>query len=63
MKSEDELVAAVLARAKETDGRKSLTCAEALDLAGELEVEAAQIGRICNQQKVRIGSCQLGCFS
>ena len=63
MKSEGELVAAVLAQAKETDGRKSLTCAEALGIAAEQEVETAQIGRICNQQKVRICGCQLGCFA
>jgi hypothetical protein len=63
MKSDEKLVAAVLARSKETDGRKSLTCAEALSVAAELDVDAAQIGRICDQQKIRICSCQLGCFS
>ena len=63
MKSEEELAAAVLARAKETDGRKSLTCAEALGIAAELGIEAARIGRICDQQKIRICSCQLGCFA
>jgi hypothetical protein len=63
MKSEKELVTAVLARAKETEGRKSLTCAEALTIAAELDVEAVQIGRICDQQEIRIRSCQLGCFS
>lgn len=63
MKSDEKLVAAVLARSKETDGRKSLTCAEALSVAADLDVDAAQIGRICDQQKIRICSCQLGCFS
>ncbi len=63
MKSEKELIVAVLARAEETDGRKSLTCAEALSIVGELDVEAAEIGRICDEQKIRICRCQLGCFS
>ena len=63
MKAEKELVAAVLARSKETDGRRSLTCAEALRIAAELDVEAVEVGRICDQQEIRICSCQLGCFS
>ena len=63
MKSDEKVVAAVLARSKETDGRRSLTCAEALRIATELNVEAVQVGRICDQQEIRIRSCQLGCFS
>ncbi len=63
MKSDEELVAAVLARSKETEGRRSLTCVEALGLAAELGVEAGEVGRICDQQEIRICRCQLGCFS
>lgn len=63
MKSDEKLVAAVLACSKETDGRRSLTCVEALRIAAELDVEAVQVGRICDQQEIRICSCQLGCFS
>ena len=63
MKSEEELVTAVLARSTETDGRKSLTCAEAFHIAGELDIDIAQVGHICDQQKIRICHCQLGCFS
>jgi len=63
MKSEKELIAAILAQANETDGQKRLTCAAALSIAAGLDVEAAQIGRICDQQKIRICGCQLGCFA
>ena len=63
MKSDEELVAAVVARSQEAQGRRSLTCAEALALAAELDVEAARIGRICDQEKIRLCACQLGCFS
>jgi hypothetical protein len=60
-KSED-LVNAVLERAKEIDGKKKLACAEAFKLTREFQVGVIEIGRICNQQKIRICKCQLGCF-
>ena len=47
---------------QETDGRKKLTCAEAFELARRFEIEIIEVGRICNQNNVRICKCQLGCF-
>jgi len=63
MKSQEELTQAVLERSKPMNGRKTLACAEAFRLAAELGVEAIQIGRICDQQDIRLCGCQLGCFS
>ncbi len=63
MKSQEELTKAVLERSGEVNGRRTLTCAQALSLAAELGVKPVEIGRICNQENVRLGSCQLGCFS
>jgi len=63
MKSQEELTQAVVERSREMEGRRTLTCAEAFRLAAELGVELVQIGRICNEQKIRLRSCQLGCFS
>jgi hypothetical protein len=63
MDKSDDLINAVLERAKETDDIKKLSCAEAFKLAGEFQVEAIEIGRICNQQNIKICKCQLGCFS
>ena len=42
--------------------RKTLTCAEAFELAEQYDVKPAEIGRICNQNKIKICKCQLGCF-
>ncbi|HUS71500.1 MAG TPA: hypothetical protein VMY06_00425 [Sedimentisphaerales bacterium] len=61
-KSED-LINSVLERAQDSDDRKKLTCTEAFEIARELNVEVAEIGRICNRQNIRICKCQLGCFS
>jgi hypothetical protein len=46
----------------EPDGRKKLACAEAFELARRFGVEVIEVGRICNQNNVRICKCQLGCF-
>ena len=62
MCKKEDLINAVLERAQEIDGRKKLACAEAFELAQEFGVEVAEIGRICNQQNIRICKCQLGCF-
>jgi hypothetical protein len=63
MDKNEKLVNAVLERAQETDGIKKLACAEAFKLARKFQTEVIQIGRICNQQKIKICKCQLGCFS
>ena len=49
-------------RAHESGGKKTLNCAEVFRLAEELRADVIQIGRICNEQDIRICNCQLGCF-
>ncbi len=63
MKSQEELTKAVLERSREVKGRRTLTCTTALELAAELGVKPVRIGCICNQENIRLGGCQLGCFS
>ncbi len=58
----EDLINAVVERVQESDGKKKLACAEALELAKELEAKPVEIGRICNQHNIRICKCQLGCF-
>ena len=65
MNKKEQLVKAILKVAdneQTSDGRKELTCAEAFDLAKRFETEIIQVGRICNQNNIRIYKCQLGCF-
>ncbi len=47
-------------RGRVHDGR--LECKYALELAEELEVSPARIGRVCDEENIRIVNCQLGCF-
>jgi len=65
MDTQKQLVDAVLASAGDaqgSDGGKRLTCAAAFQLAKEFEAKIADIGRICNQNNIKICKCQLGCF-
>ena len=63
MNDKQQIINAVLEQAKESNGKKQLNCAEAFELARQFEVKIIEIGRICNQNNVRICNCQLGCFA
>lgn len=39
-----------------------LSCEKARALAEELNIPLREIGAICNELKIRISACQLGCF-
>lgn len=62
MGEEKDLAKAVLERARQSDGKRWLTCAEAFELAREFQAEIIEVGRICNRQDIRVCKCQLGCF-
>jgi len=42
------------------DGR--VKCADAFAIAGELGVGVGRVGRVADEIKIKIASCQLGCF-
>jgi len=39
-----------------------LACKEALAVAARLDVAPSRVGKVCNQNEIRIINCQLGCF-
>jgi hypothetical protein len=39
-----------------------LTCEKANALAKELNVSLREIGALCNELKIKISACRLGCF-
>jgi hypothetical protein len=39
-----------------------LTCEQAHALAKELKVTLQEIGALCDELKIKISACQLGCF-
>ncbi len=42
------------------DGR--ISCTAARKLAGECGVPVKEIGKLCDELKIKIHSCELGCF-
>jgi hypothetical protein len=54
----EKLVAAIHTATK--DDR--LSCEKAYELSKTLGVSLQEIGAICNELKIKIASCQLGCF-
>ena len=39
-----------------------LSCEKAHELAKDLNISLQEIGAICNELKIKIAACQLGCF-
>ncbi len=58
METEKRVIEAVQAAA----GEGRLTCAQARKLADELGVSPARVGAACDQLKIKIKACELGCF-
>ena len=41
---------------------KRLTCAQALALARQHQISSKELGRLLNQEQIKLRNCQLGCF-
>ncbi len=47
---------------KKASANNRLTCERARRLAGDLNVPLKEIGALCDELKIKIAACQLGCF-
>ena len=56
--SRERLIEAVRNAAQDS----RLSCERAHDLGRELDVPLRDIGAICNELKIKVTACQLGCF-
>jgi hypothetical protein len=57
-----EVTKTILKYTVEISGKNRLPCAKAFELAEELGISKKEIGRICNENDIKISVCQLGCF-
>ena len=62
MSENSEHLETIVDASVEVDGRKTMPCVKAFELADQLGVKLSEIGAICNDSKIKIVSCQLGCF-
>jgi hypothetical protein len=58
----DELLRAIREACRYENGRAMITCMDAFKLAEKFDVTPARLGWACDQESIRICSCQLGCF-
>lgn len=42
--------------------KKKLACSDASRIAEELKISVPEVGKLCNENGIKIMSCQLGCF-
>ena len=52
----------IIAKLKEAAKDGKIPCAMAFKIAKECNVSTKEIGNLLNQLKIKISSCQLGCF-
>jgi hypothetical protein len=52
----------IMAKLKEAAREGKIPCAMAFKIAKECNVSTKEIGNLLNQLKIKITSCQLGCF-
>jgi len=56
------LTEAILQKTETRAAKQYLSCEAALAIAAAYNVKPAEVGRICNEEKIKIQRCQLGCF-
>lgn len=52
----------ILDAAVEREGRRRLPCKAAFTIAATNDVKLNDISAICEEEKIKITNCQLGCF-
>jgi len=57
-----DIIKIVLSMAEVSGGRKSLSCSKALTIAKKLGVTPREVGRVCNDNNIKICKCRIGCF-
>ena len=52
----------ILQKIELIEEKKQLSCRKAHKIAEEFNMPLIEVGRICEEEKVKIYACQLGCF-
>jgi len=53
---------ALTSKVIEKEGKNYIPCSAALKIATDMKVAPAEVGKLCNEMKIKIMKCQLGCF-
>lgn len=52
----------VVDKLKEVATEGKISCTQARKIAEDLEVELAEVGKLCDDNDLKIYACELGCF-
>ncbi len=52
----------VFEKLKEREKEGKISCSEARKIAEELKISYREVGRACDELKIKIVACELGCF-
>lgn len=52
----------IIEKIKELAPQGRISCADARQLAEKLNLEYAQVGKACDEAKIKMCGCELGCF-
>ena len=61
--SKEQLKKHIFEVAEEREGKFYMPCANAFSLAKKYNIKISEIGDACNEHKIKICKCQLGCFN
>ncbi len=53
----------VLEASVEHNGKRMLSCARAFEIHRQHQIALRDIGKVCNENGIKIRQCQLGCFA
>jgi hypothetical protein len=62
MKERMQIIQAITAVTVEMNEKRKLSCEDALRIAHEYQVAPEEIGRLCDEENIKVHACQLGCF-
>ncbi|MCK5073850.1 MAG: hypothetical protein KAQ98_10520 [Bacteriovoracaceae bacterium] len=62
MKNQDQVKAELLKLSVEKKGKKFISCSNASKVAEQFNIEKTDVGRICNQENIKMEKCQFGFF-
>ncbi len=58
----EKLLEIIISESEIIDDKKILFCEKAHNISRNNNVSLSKIGELCNEEKIRIKKCQLGCF-
>jgi uncharacterized membrane-anchored protein len=59
---DNKIKESILSKVVEKEGKKYIDCSESFAIANKFGMAPIEVGKICNEMKIKIMNCQLGCF-